>query len=254
VTDGGTLADPQWLSELVGTAERTGADVVSGYFVPYGERFFERVLAAVVTPRLAEIDPDRFLPSSRSVLMTRAAWELGGRYPTWLDYCEDLLLDMRIKAAGGTFAFCPTAVVTWSARPDLPSFYRQYYRYARGDGKAGIKARTHAVRYAVYAGGLGLGALGLRHPAAFALLAALGAVYVTPSVRRLLRAGTVPRRELVPAIALVPVICLVADVARMSGYPAGVSWRRRRSPQVDDDPILSEKAFPGDGPVGRSRS
>ena len=34
----------------------------------------------------------------------------------------------------------------------MRAFWHQYFRYARGDGKAGLFAKRHAIRYATYAG------------------------------------------------------------------------------------------------------
>jgi glycosyltransferase involved in cell wall biosynthesis len=234
VTDAGTRLDPRWFEHLLARWEQTGADVVSGFFVPRGDHFFERVLAGTITPVLSEVDASSFLPSSRSVLMTKDAWARAGGYPEWLDYCEDLLLDIRLRELGAVFAFCPDAVVTWSARPDLKRFFVQYFRYARGDGKAGIKARQHAVRYAVYAVGAVLLGLAPQRPLLVPVLVLGAAAYLGPLTVRLVRQRLVAGRELAAGLALVPVVAVVGDVARMCGYPAGVRWRRTHRP-VDVD-------------------
>jgi glycosyltransferase involved in cell wall biosynthesis len=240
VTDAGTRLDPRWFEHLLARWEDTGADVVSGFFVPRGDRFFERVLAGTITPVVTEVDAPSFLPSSRSVLMTKEAWARAGGYPEWLDYCEDLLLDIRLRELGAVFVFCPEAVVTWSARPDLRRFFVQYFRYARGDGKAGIKARQHAVRYAVYAVGAVLLALAPQRPFLLVLLVVGGAAYLGPLAVRLVRQRLVAGRALVAGLAVVPLIAVVGDVARMCGYPAGVRWRRTHRPADTD--VLSPVA------------
>lgn len=226
VTDAGTRLDARWFEHLVSARAASGADVVSGFFEPTGETFVERVLTAVITPRLREIRAESFLPSSRSVLLTKAAWRRAGGYPEWLDYCEDLLLDMRLRALGARFEFCPQAVVKWSARASLRNFFVQYYRYARGDGKAGIKARQHAVRYAVYLAGASLLVLAVLNPVAWLVLGLGAAIYLWPYVARLVEGRTVRGGDLLRGLALVPAIMVVGDVARMFGYPAGVRWRR----------------------------
>ena len=73
-----------------------------------------------------------------------------GGYPEWLDYCEDLIFDLRLRNLVGPFVFAPEALVYFRPRPNLRAFFVQYYRYARGDGKADLWRRRHAIRYLTY--------------------------------------------------------------------------------------------------------
>src|SRR5206468_161896 len=109
--------------------EETGdIDVVSGFFVPDAETPFERAMGATVLPSLPDIDPLSFLPSSRSVAFRKDAWEAAGGYPEWLDYCEDLVFDLRLRELGKRFVFVPQAVAHFRPRRTLRAFYLQYYR------------------------------------------------------------------------------------------------------------------------------
>lgn len=225
-TDAGTTLDAGWLEYLHERAT-PGVDVVSGFFDPQGETFMGRAIAAAVMPTLAEIDGSTFLPSSRSVLFRKSAWESVGGYPEWLDYCEDLVFDLSIKSAGGTFTFAPAARVTWNARPDLKSYAKQYYRYARGDGKARLWTKRHAARYGAYvAGTTVLMATGPKSRWSLPLVAA-GAFYIRKFVWRVAtRKSTFESKaEWAKAVALVPAIVAIGDVSKMVGYPPGVIWR-----------------------------
>ena len=53
--------------------------------------------------------------------------------------------------AGRAFVWAPSALVA-HFRPahNLRQFFAQYYRYARGDGKADLWRRRHAIRYGTY--------------------------------------------------------------------------------------------------------
>jgi glycosyltransferase involved in cell wall biosynthesis len=230
VTDAGTVIDPRWLTNLLKRAD--GNEVVSGFYYPSGETPFERFLATMISYRADEVDAAEFLPSSRSLLIRKSAWEAVGGYPTWLDYCEDLVFDLRMKSSGARFAFAPDAVVSWSARSDARAFAKQYYRYARGDGKAGLWPKRHAIRYGAYAGGLALltAAITNRAPL-FAVVALAGAVaYNGRYLRRVLLAReTLGRSRFAWLAAVVPVGTL-GDVAKMIGYPVGLAWRRRNNP------------------------
>ncbi len=242
VTDAGVRLEPDWLAQLH-TALSDDTDVVSGFFTAETSTTFEHALGATVLPAVKDIDPDTFLPSSRSVLFRRAAWAAVGGYPEWLDYCEDLVFDLTLKRAGCRFAFAPQARVWFRPRGSLPAFFRQYYRYARGDGKADLFRRRHAIRYATYAlavillrwsgllpptGLIPRSSSGSRRGVALLLIAFGGLAYTRRPYARLWPAveGLSPG-EVAYALALVPAIRLVGDVAKMLGYPVGVWWRLR---------------------------
>ncbi|PRB07838.1 glycosyltransferase [Microbacterium sp. MYb62] len=228
VTDAGTEVDPGWVTALLHAASSHDADVVSGFFYPVGDTLLQRAIAFTITPALAEIDPERFLPSSRSISFTREAWAAVGGYPEWLDYCEDLLFDIAMKDAGFVLLFEPAALVSWSARPTLRAFMKQYYRYARGDGKAGLWRKRHFARYVAYTAGLTLAVLSLLTPWTLVALAVCAAAYLEKFWRRVFGRRKAFGRGVVPALALVPLIVIAGDLAKMAGYPAGLRWRSRQ--------------------------
>lgn len=230
-TDGGVRLDPDWLKNLIGPFEEDDSvAVVGGFFFSDPQSLFEIALGATVLPTLSEIDPRQFLPSSRSVAFRREAWKEVGGYPEWLDYCEDLVFDFKLHHAGFKFIFAPKAVVYFRPRPHIAAFFGQYYRYARGDGKADLWRRRHAIRYLSYllAGPL-LVVLGfLRHPLWWGVLFLGAAIYLwTPYKRLLPSLRTRSPLDRVKALLLVPLIRATGDVAKMAGYPVGVLWRWR---------------------------
>jgi glycosyltransferase involved in cell wall biosynthesis len=229
-TDAGVRLTTDWLGALVAPFGDPDVQVVSGLFVADACNTFELAMGATVLPALSDISAHDFLPSSRSVAFRKAAWWAVGGYPEWLDYCEDLVFDLKLRDHYGAFRFVPEAVVHFRPRSSLRAFLRQYYRYARGDGKADLWRKRHAVRYATYLVALpGLLALGLWHsPLWLGALLAGAAAYTYRPYRRLAgRMGTLPLLQKLYAIALVPCIRLVGDVGKMVGYPVGWAWRLR---------------------------
>ena len=230
VTDAGVRLDPTWLAELTAPfAAAEPPDVVSGFFVAAPRGVFERALGATTLPTWQEIDPATFLPSSRSVAFSKSAWESVGGYPEWLDYCEDLVFDLALRGAGRRFAFAPNALVYFRPRSNFRQFFAQYYRYARGDGKADLWRRRHAIRYGTYIGAGTLLALSRRQPLALVPLLFGGLAYFRRPWQRLWPT----RKDLAPqdraaALALVPLVRFVGDLAKMLGYPVGIAWRLRR--------------------------
>ena len=238
-TDAGVRLDIGWLAQLTAPFEDgRDATAVAGFFLPDVQGVFETAMAATVLPLIDEIDPDSFLPSSRSVAFHKNVWEQAGGYPEWLDYCEDLLFDFAVNAQRPdnptAFVWQPDALVYFRPRSSLSAFAAQYYRYARGDGKADLWRKRHAIRYATYFVALPA-LLGHAFWGFFArwlgwvgLLVGLIVYCLHPWQRLAKLGGNLSAREWIEAAALVPVIRAVGDVAKMAGYPAGLLWRWRR--------------------------
>jgi glycosyltransferase involved in cell wall biosynthesis len=237
VTDGGVILAADWLARLVAPLEADPAThVCGGFFLPDVYTVFEAAMGATVLPQADEIHADTFLPSSRSVALRREAWAAVGGYPEWLDYCEDLVFDLNLKARYQPFAVALDAIAHFRPRGSLRAFWKQYYLYARGDGKADLWRKRHAIRYATYLLALPVViALAVGVNAAWWLVLVLGgAAYLRGPVRRLPRVMAIlaTRRgraasalEWLQAVAWLPIIRAVGDVAKLCGYPVGVLWR-----------------------------
>lgn len=233
VTDAGVVLSANWLEELVRPIERDGAMVVSGWFEPDPYTDFEVVMGATVLPALPDIRPQNFLPSSRSVAFQKTAWQAVGGYPEWLDYGEDLIFDLNLRQKFGPFAFAGKAIAYFRPRSNFRTYARQYYLYARGDGKANLWLKRHLIRYATYLIGLPFVGRWLwrgQWQGWFSLLFGV-TIYSWRPMARLWQQtiGWAPPAR-VRAFALIPIIRLVGDVAKMIGYPVGVIWRLRQRP------------------------
>lgn len=248
-TDAGVRLDERWLERIVAPF-REGADVSMGFFVADPRTLFERALGATTLPDVDEIDPDRFIPSSRSIAFTREAWARVGGYPEWLDYCEDVVFDLALRRAGLRFAWVPEAVVYFRPRSTLAAYLRQYYLYARGDGKANLWPRRHLIRYLTYLTSPLVFAAGFWYNPAWLALVVGASLYLYRPYRRLARAlrheairgkaghhastttslgpGPAHPAPWLPAMLLVPFLRLAGDLAKMIGYPVGAWWRLRR--------------------------
>ncbi len=232
-TDAGVRLDKRWLEELLKPFEKESPPaVVAGFFVPDPQTAFEVAMGATVLPTVANIDPATFLPSSRSVAFLKSSWQTAGRYPEWLDFCEDLIFDFRLREEAGPFAFTPEAIVYFRPRGNLKAFFKQYYQYARGDGKADLWRKRHAIRYLTYLAALPLllvlGAVVSPWWWFFgAVLGSLGMFY-TPYSRLSPLWQTLSTIEKLEAIFWVPIIRITGDVAKMIGYPVGWKWRLDR--------------------------
>jgi len=233
-TDAGVRLDDDWLEHLLAPfAGDDAPDAVGGFFVADPCSTFELALGAATLPLVEEIDPASFYPSSRSIAFRREVWQAVGGYPEWLDYCEDLFFDFALLDAGYTLGFAPQALARFRPRPTLRAFFQQYYRYARGDGKADFWRYRHLIRYATYLVVLpSLLILCAWHSPLWLVALSAGAVAMMHiPVRRLFAApATLSMRERLAALCWLPIIRCTGDVAKMLGYPVGVWWRWHHAP------------------------
>jgi glycosyltransferase involved in cell wall biosynthesis len=219
VSDPDCVLAPDWLERIVVPIER-GAEVSMGVYRPLSRSFFEACAAAISIREPEEIDPATYLPSARSVAFRREAFERGGGYPEWLAIGEDMYLNHRWRGLGVRMELASAAVAYRRPRSGLGDYWRQFFRYAKGDARAGMHAQRHALRFAVYGGlalVLGLGRRTLVLPAASA-----GAAYAARPVRRARRLLP-PGRSRLAALVAVPALMAVTDAAKMAGYLSGLA-------------------------------
>ena len=237
VTDAGVRLHEAWLEEITRPLlDVVGLNVVGGFFQADPQTAFEAALGATTLPLAGEVDSATFLPSSRSLAFRKAAAEDIGGYPEWLDFCEDLVFDLRLRQQAGPFAFAPAALVYFRPRRSLRQFVRQYFLYARGDGKANLWLKRHLIRYLTYfvlAPAI-LVAGAIIDPALWLLYLVGGAVYLAQPFRRLpfvlRRAPDRSWRVWLCCIGLIPLIRFIGDAAKMIGYPVGWRWRLAQRP------------------------
>ncbi len=241
VTDAGVWLEERWLDELLAAGGWTRDDrrqtadvgrrssVVAGFYKSDPQNVFEVALGATTLPDMNEIDPARFLPSSRSVAFRKGAWKTVGGYPEWLEFSEDVMFDLAMREKFGAFAFAPKAVAHFRPRPSLAALAKQYFNYAKGDGKADLWPKIHFIRYFTYlvAAPLVVYAAVAVSPWLWALGAVAGLAYIRRPMQRLAKrtADLKNWTDWSKALFWIPVIRVTGDVAKMIGYPVGVWWR-----------------------------
>ena len=231
VTDAGVRCEPGWLAALAAPFAEPGVMAVAGFFRSDPRTVLETAMGATVLPEARDVNPATYLPSSRSVAFRRAAWEAVGGYPEWLDYGEDVVFDLALRRKFGPFVFAPNALVNFRPRGSLAALARQYYLYARGDGKANLFPRLHAIRYFTYLVLAPLLVYAALTISPWLWLAGLlaGLAYLRLPLRRLWpRLAPMPLPNRLEALLYVPLIRLTGDLAKMLGYPVGVAWSLSR--------------------------
>jgi glycosyltransferase involved in cell wall biosynthesis len=135
-TDFGCRPHSDWVEKMALPFEddpRT--QVVAGWFhaLENGEPSHRLGWAA-----LDVVDPQTFLPSSRSIAFTKEAWRKVRGYPEWLTLTgEDTYYAAELKRCCPFWAFVPDARVDWPAPENSRQYWSKIYNWSVGDGETG---------------------------------------------------------------------------------------------------------------------
>jgi glycosyltransferase involved in cell wall biosynthesis len=220
-TDVGCRLDIAWFENITKPfAEDERVMVVSGFFKADPRNLFELCSSSLMLSDHDNINPDEWLPSSRSVAFKKEAWSSVGGYPEDMDYNEDTPFDIALKKEGYQFYFVPDAIAYWHPRSSLKGFFKQYYSYSMGDGIQLISLKNYAFLTIAYV----IGAISLFFGFLFNLVWILPLVgFSLYATRRSVRVWRkIPQLE---AFLLLPILIIVVDVAFITGFAAGVARR-----------------------------
>jgi len=113
---------------------------------------FEQAVVAYTLQMPDRVNPDTFIPTTRSVLFTKKIWQQLGGFDETLDLNEDFAFFWRAKQQKASFSLAKNALVGWLPRHTWPKFARMIYRFAQGDTQAGIirpKVKLLFARYLI---------------------------------------------------------------------------------------------------------
>lgn len=136
VSDAGCVLEENWLKNITTPFKDLKTDVVAGYYQPVEDNVFQKCLACYTSVVNNKVNPQTFLPSSRSIAFKKNVWEKAGGYPGNLDYCEDLIFATRLKKNNSKIVFMKIALVYWPQRKNLWQAFIQFFHYASGDVQA----------------------------------------------------------------------------------------------------------------------
>lgn len=135
VTDAGCILDRDWLKEVVRPLlEDELVDVTSGWYEACQDTNFRKDFSKAIMPRLETVNPDTFLPSSRSIAFRKSAWERVKGYPENSYTGEDTLFVLNMKNEGLRFQFNPLAKVYWKCPSSLQELRKKQREYGYGEG------------------------------------------------------------------------------------------------------------------------
>jgi len=142
-TDMGVTVDAHWFEEIARPFEEDASvQVVAGNYCI--DKSSVKSAAARAEYFLEngggiQFGPD-FVIGNRSVGYLKKVWhELGGLPEDLTLYADDSVFGRQILKAGYKMAFAPKAMVYWSRPARLRDFWKEQFRYGKGDGEAAIK-------------------------------------------------------------------------------------------------------------------
>lgn len=142
-TDFGCRPKVDWLENLVAPFEiDIDIEMVAGWYI--AQDLEGNSVKRRAWPTLDQVDPNSFIPSSRSIAFTKSLWEKVGGYPEWLTLTgEDTYFALELRKVSKKRAFVPDAVVVWFAPNDWKSYWKKIYLWSVGDGESGLNGTNY---------------------------------------------------------------------------------------------------------------
>lgn len=218
-SDAGCILDKNWLKNITKPFKDKKIDVVSGYYTPKTKTTFEQALSTYTCVMPDKVDPNNFLPSSRSIAFKKQAWKTVGGYPENLDTCEDLIFAQNLKKRGYKFIFAKNAIVHWPQRKNLLQSWKQFYSYALGDGQARFIRKQTPFLYLRYLLGtiLAIIAIITKNNFLFSIISSMFILYLIWSIQKNYK--YVRNKK---AFFYLPLLQLTADSAVILGTTIGL--------------------------------
>lgn len=156
ITDAGCELQPNWLAELLQKLQPQRSDqVIAGYYAAQPKTPFEEAVVPYVLVMPDKVNPQDFLPATRSMLLSKTVWQKLGGFDEQLSDNEDYAFARLVRKKQIPIIFARNAEVIWFPRHMLSQFYWMIFRFARGDIFAGIvrpKVVLIFVRYLIMIG------------------------------------------------------------------------------------------------------
>jgi glycosyltransferase involved in cell wall biosynthesis len=152
-SDAGNILDENWIKNIIKPFADPTVDVVAGYYKGKADTVFQKCLIPYVLILPDRVDPQNFLPATRSVAFKKSIWEKVGKFNEKLSHNEDYVFAKKLKSIGAKIVFAKNAFVIWIPRATIKQSYIMFFRFAYGDIEAGIirpKVVLLFIRYLIF--------------------------------------------------------------------------------------------------------
>ena len=218
-SDSGNILDQNWIKNITSPFSDLKVDVVAGYYKGLAKTVFQKCVIPYALVMPDKVDPNNFLPATRSVAFKKSLWKKIGGFNEAFSHNEDYVFARSLKDAGATIYFAKNALVYWLPRNDLRTTFIMMWRFARGDAEARIFRPKVAFLFARYLIGAALLLFSLITKSIPGLLLLMGLLFFYISWAILKNYRYVKDLR---AIYFLPVIQFTADAAVLSGTLQGL--------------------------------
>ena len=214
----GCILDRDWFKNIT-SAFDDKTNVVAGYYKARTGSIFEKCLVPYVLVMPDRVNPQNFLPATRSMAIKKSVWEKLKGFDQKLSNNEDYAFAKKIQANGFRIKFVKNAIVYWIPRANLYQAFNMFYRFAKGDSEAKIfrpKVVFIFVRYVLLLV-LIIMFIDTKHSSLLVLIATLVFLYVLWSVMK-----NYKYVKKIQAFIYLPLIQVVSDFAVIMGTLRGL--------------------------------
>lgn len=225
-TDAGNILDKDWIKNItkpfVSQKSSSSVDVVAGYYKGKAKNIFQKCLIPYVLVMPNKVNPDEFLPATRSMAFTKQIWKKAGGFDERLSHNEDYAFAQKLKEKKAKIIFAKDAIVNWIPRNTFKEAFVMFFRFAFGDAEAGIWRTSVLLLFARYFLGLYFIFLSLLYKSVvpLAIIATAFVAYIFWSIKK--NYHYVNQKQ---AKIILPLLQFTADIAVLSGTLMG-AWKR----------------------------
>jgi len=212
ITDAGCVPHKDWLEKIT-LRLRSGqgeTDVVAGGYEMIAKNNFEQAESVFLGVKQKDMNAN-FLPSTRSMSLTKTIWEKAGKFPEEFgNTAEDTIFNVMLFDIGAKFTIVKSAIVDWYLPDTITGFASKIYNYAKWDARSGIwwhpvkKWKTHNLKVLTI----------FARYALFSFYPWLILIYI---IYAYFKAGFYSKAGLYGIL-----LQFVSDIASMSGFIAGI--------------------------------
>lgn len=218
-SDSGNILHKNWVLQISKPLDDAAIDVVAGYYKGNAKTVFQKSIIPYAFVMPDKVDPDTFLPATRSIAFTKQIWKKVGGFDERLSHNEDYAFAQSLRKVHARIIFAKDAIVYWIPRNTLSETYIMLLRFAYGDAEARIfrpKVMFLFIRYIIGMIFLSWAIIIMSH-AIFVVLLAVVFAYILWSIYKNYKYVRHWK-----AFYILPLLQFTADLAVLTGTILGV--------------------------------
>jgi glycosyltransferase involved in cell wall biosynthesis len=149
-SDSGNILDTNWIKNIIKPFKDPKVDVVAGYYKGKAQNIFQKSLIPYALVMEDKLDPNNFLPATRSIAFKKKIWKEIGGFNETLSHNEDYVFAIKLREKNAHIVFAKDAIVFWLPRNTFKQAFIMFFRFAYGDGEAGIFRTSVLLVFARY--------------------------------------------------------------------------------------------------------